>query len=183
MKNSKLKQILIIPLFIFLFSLLIYNVVLISQAIITQNKTPSFFGIKTYTIVSGSMQPELNIGDMVVVKETNDNELNVGDIISYRNGQSVVTHRIHKIYYKDGQKQYITKGDYNNVEDSIILTIDSIEGKVVNKLSGIGNITLFLQSKYSIIVITIIFFIYFLSRKNKKEDLINNDFENTKLNS
>lgn len=183
MKNKRLKQIISIPIFIFLFLLLIYNIVLISQAIITPNKTPSFLGIKTYTIVSGSMQPELNIGDMVVVKEITDDELNIGDIISYRNGQSVVTHRIHKIYYKDGQKQYITKGDYNNVEDSTILTIDSIEGKVVNKLSGIGNITLFLQSKYSIIVITIILFIYILSRKNKKEDLINNDFENTKLNS
>ena len=46
---------------------------------------------------------------------------------------------IHKIYYKDGQKQYITKGDYNNVEDSTILTIDSIEGKVekLNELSEI----------------------------------------------
>lgn len=183
MKNKKFQQIISIPVFIVLFLLLIYNMVLISQSIITPSKTPSFFGIKTYVIVSGSMQPELNIGDMVVVKEITDSELNVGDIISYRNGQSVVTHRIHKIYYKDGQKQYITKGDYNNVEDSIVLTINSIEGKVVNKLTGIGNITIFLQSKYPIIIITIIFFLYLLSRKNKKEDLINNDFENTKLNS
>ena len=183
MKNNKIRQILSIPFFIFLFSLLTYNIVLISQSIITPDKTPSFFGIKTYVIVSGSMQPELDVGDMVVVKEMNDSELNVGDIISYRNGQSIITHRIHKIYYKDGQKNYITKGDYNNIEDSIILTIDSIEGKVINKLSGIGNIALFLQSKYSIIAIVIIFFLYLLSIKNKKEDLINNDFENTKLNS
>lgn len=183
MKNNKIKEILIIPFFIFLFSLLTYNIVLISQSIITPDKTPSFFGIKTYVIVSGSMQPELDIGDMGVVKEMNDSELNVGDIISYRNGQSIITHRIHKIYYKGGQKNYITKGDYNNIEDSIILTIDSIEGKVINKLSGIGNIALFLQSKYSIIAIVIIFFLYLLSTKNKKEDLINNDNENGKLDS
>lgn len=183
MKNNKIKKILSIPLFLFLSLLLIYNIVLIAKSIITPNKTPSFFGIKTYVIVSGSMQPELNIGDMVVVKEVNDSELMIGDIISYRNGQNVVTHRIYKIYYTDGQKNYITKGDYNNVEDSVILTINSIEGKVINKLSGIGNITLFLQSKYSIIIITLIFFLYLLSRKNKKEDLINDDNKNAKLNS
>jgi len=171
MKNNKIKKILCIPIFILLFSLLLYNIVLITGAIINPDKTPSFFGIKTYVIVSGSMQPEINIGDMVVVKEVNDTELNVGDIISYRNGQSVVTHRIHQINYVNGKKEYITKGDYNNTQDSIIITIDSIEGKVIKTFKGIGHISLFLQSKYSIIIITIIFFIYLLSRKNKSDNI------------
>lgn len=176
MKSNKIKNILCIPIFILLFSLLLYNIVLITRAIVNPDKTPCFFGIKTYVIVSGSMQPELNIGDMVVVKEVSDMDLNVGDIISYRNGQSIITHRIHQVNYVDGKKQYITKGDYNNIQDSIVITIDSIEGKVINNLKGVGYISLFLQSKYSIIIITIVFFIYLLSKKNKKEDLINNDY-------
>ena len=183
MKNNLLRKIISVILFIFLTFILIYNITIISQSIINPNKTPSFFGIKTYTIVSGSMQPELNIGDIVIVKEVNDLELNINDVISYRNGQNVVTHRIVRINYVDGQKQYITKGDYNNVEDSIVLTIDSIEGKVVNKIKSLGNVTLFLQNKFSIILIMITFFIYILFKKNKKEDLINNDNENAKLNS
>lgn len=183
MKNNILKKITSITLFVLLNFILLYNTTIIIKSIVYPDKTPSFFGIKTYTIISGSMQPELNIGDVIIVKETNDLELNIGDIISYRSGQSIVTHRIHKINYKNGRKYYITKGDYNNVEDSITITIDSIEGKVVNKLSGIGNITLLLQNKYSIIAITMLFFIYLLLKKNKKEDLKNNDFENTKLDS
>ena len=183
MKNNVLKKIASVTFFVLLSLVLLYNTTIIVKSILYPDKTPSFFGIKTYTIVSGSMQPELNIGDVIIVKETNDLELNIGDIISYRSGQSIVTHRIHKINYENGRKNYITKGDYNNVEDNIIITIDSIEGKVVNKLSGVGNITLFLQNKYSIIVITLLFFIYLIFKKNKKEDLKNNDFENAKLDS
>lgn len=181
--NSKvIKQLFSILIFLGLISILVYNIFLIFQAIIMPNKTPNILGIKTYVIISGSMEPELNIGDMVIVKEISDYELNVGDIISYRNGQSVITHRIEKIHYNNGQISYITKGDANNVEDSTIITNDDIEGKVINKLSGIGNIILFLQSKYSIILITVIFFLYFMSRKKKKE-VIKNDAEDRKCNS
>lgn len=184
MKNRLFRQIVSIVLFILLALLLVYNIALISQSVINPSKTPSFLGIKTYTIVSGSMQPELNIGDIVVVKEVSDKELNVNDIIAYRSGQNVVTHRIVDINYINGQKQYITKGDYNNIEDDEILTIELIEGKVVNKIKYIGNITILLQDKFSIILIMLTFFMYILSKKNKKkEDLINNDNENAKLNS
>jgi len=184
MKNKLFRQILSIVLFVLLALLLVYNIALISQSVINPSKTPSFLGIKTYTIVSGSMQPELNIGDIVVVKEVSDNELNINDIIAYRSGQNVVTHRIVDINYINGQKQYTTKGDYNNIEDDEILTIKSIEGKVVNRIKYVGNITILLQDKFSIILIMLAFFIYILSKKNKKkEDLINNDNENAKLNS
>lgn len=184
MKNKLFSQIVSIALLILLALLLIYNITLISQSVINPSKTPSFLGVKTYTIISGSMQPELNIGDIVVVKEVGDNELNIDDIIAYRSGQNIVTHRIVSINYVNGQKQYTTKGDYNNIEDDEILTIKSIEGKVVNKIKYIGNITILLQEKFSIILIMLVFFIYISSKKNKeKEDLINYDNENTKLNS
>ena len=57
--------------YIFLVPLLIYNISLIAQSIINPKKTPNFMGVKTYVIISGSMQPELDIGDVVIVKENN----------------------------------------------------------------------------------------------------------------
>lgn len=183
MKNNIIKKTLSVILFTLLILILVYNIVLISQSIINPTETPSFFGIKTYTIISGSMKPEINIGDIVVVKEVSDNELRINDIVAYRNGQNVVTHRIVDMRNPNGEIEYITKGDNNNTTDDIVLTTELIEGKVVKRIKYLGNVVILLQEKLSIIIIMITFFIYILSRKNKKEDLINNDSQNTTVNS
>lgn len=51
-KNDKIKKILSLAVYMVLIPLLVYNISLIAQSIINPNKTPSFFGIKTYVIVS-----------------------------------------------------------------------------------------------------------------------------------
>lgn len=171
-RKNKIKKVLTIIVYILLIPLLIYNLSLIFQAVLKPNETPSFLGIKTYVIVSGSMETELNIGDIVVVKDVEENELQNGDIISFREGQSVVTHRIIEIENKDNQKQFKTKGDNNNSVDNNPVNIDAIEGKVITSIPLLGNIALMLQGKLTIILIVIIFYAYFVRSekvKNKRE--------------
>ena len=171
-RKNKIKKVLTVIVYILLIPLLIYNLSLIFQAVLKPNETPSFLGIKTYVIVSGSMQPELDIGDIVVVKDIEENELQEGDIISFREGQSVVTHRIIEIENKDNQKQIKTKGDNNNSVDNNIVHVDAIEGKVITSIPLIGNLAIMLQGKITIIIIVIIFYAYFVRSekiKNKKE--------------
>lgn len=171
-RKNKIKKVLTVIVYILLIPLLIYNLSLIFQAVLKPNETPSFLGIKTYVIVSGSMQPELDIGDIVVVKDVEENELQKGDIISFREGQNVVTHRIIEIENKDNQEQFKTKGDNNNSVDNNPVKMDAIEGKVITAIPLIGNIALILQGKLTIILIVIIFYAYFVKSeqvKNKKE--------------
>ena len=175
-KNAKRKKIIVTIIYILLLPLLIYNVTLIFKSIIKPNKTPDFFGYKTYVIVSGSMEPNLKIGDIVVVKKVNENELNVGDIISFRQGQNVVTHRISQIKYEYGERVYITKGDNNNTEDNGSIDYSYIEGKVINNIRKAGKVVIFFQGKLSIIIIVLFFYIY-LSQTTK----INKRKENRKV--
>ena len=168
-RAKKVKSKLVLLVYIILIPMLIYNISLIAQTIINPNKTPSFFGIKTYVIISGSMQPELNIGDIVIVKDISE-ELEKGDIISFRQGQTVVTHRISRIETIGEQKQYKTRGDNNNTEDSGTIKQELIEGKVVGKIPYIGKLTLLLQGKMSIIVILVIF-IYRILENVKREKM------------
>ena len=52
-------------------------------------------GYNFYTVMSGSMEPVLNVGSVVFVKPVNVNELKSGDIISYVTASNhVVTHRV-----------------------------------------------------------------------------------------
>lgn len=159
-KVAKIKNVINVAVYIILVPLLIYNASLIVQAIINPNKTPSFFGIKTYVIISGSMLPEIEVGDIVITKDVEQEELKEGDIISFRHGQSVVTHRILQKVIVNDEVQYKTKGDNNNTEDSGTISYNSIEGKVIKTIPFLGKIAIVLQGKMSIIMIIIISYIY-----------------------
>lgn len=173
-KIYKMKKKLKLLIYITLIPLLIYNVSLIVQAIMIPNKTPSFLGIKTYVIISGSMMPELNIGDIVVVKDVKD-KLEEGDIISFRKGQTIVTHRISKVVFNGENTEYRTKGDNNNVEDHENVTVDKIEGKVIRKIPMLGNISLLLRKRSVIITIILILYIYIIhiQKVQRRKDIRN----------
>ena len=172
-KMRKLNNIKAIIIYIILVPILIYNISLIIQSIVKSDKTPSFLGIKTYIVISGSMKPNLNIGDIVIAKETKENSLKEGDIICFRQGQSVVTHRLSDVVEENNEKRYKTKGDNNNAEDSGSINYKLIEGKVVSKIPFIGNLILFIQRRNVIILLIILFYIYIIklnSQKRKKEE-------------
>lgn len=150
-----------IVLYVIIILLITYNVSLMIQAFLNPTKTPNFFGIKTYTIISGSMEPELKIGDIVIVKETTENDINVGDIISFRKGQRVITHRVIDIKKKDQKYTYVTQGDNNNVEDKEDIKFNMIEGKVIKRIPFLGKISQLMQGKNAIIFIALIIYIYY----------------------
>lgn len=184
-KENKFKKNINIIIYIFLLPILIYNLSLIIQSVLKPYETPNFLGIKTYVIISGSMQPELKIGDIVVVKKITQEDLKVGDIISFRHGQSVITHRISRIIEEDGERKYITKGDFNNAEDSESVTYNNIEGKAIRSVPQFGKIALMLQDKIVIIFLIIVIYIYLvysgeLKKKKMQRRMKRIDYEKKK---
>lgn len=94
-------------------------------------KTPSLFGYSVLRVSTGSMQPELMIGDVILGKSVdNPTALKVGDIITYRgSGQTeglLVTHKVVVAPYKtsDGTYKLQTKGIANDAPDPEISTED-----------------------------------------------------------
>ncbi len=166
-REEKIKNILNIIISIMLVIVMTYNISLIVQKIIYKEKTPSFLGVKTYVVISGSMKPNIEIGDVVIVKK--EKELKEGDIISYRKGKSVITHRITSITEENGEKVYRTKGDNNNAEDSEKITEEIIEGKVTKIIPKIGNITFILKNKVTILIAVILLCKYIINSYKKNQ--------------
>ena len=106
--------------------------------------TPSLFGYSIYRVSSGSMQPELEIGDVILdVEYTETTELEVGDIITYRGMDELkgmmITHQIIKAPYTEDAKTYIqTKGTANPIPDPPI-TLDRVESVMVCELSFLNT--------------------------------------------
>ena len=176
MKENKrihnLGKIISIILYIILIPMIIFNFTLIIKSFITPNRTPDFFGYKSFVIVSGSMEPTIKKGDAILVKEVPEKDIKINDIISFQQGETNVTHRIVQIIEEDGIRKYKTKGDNNNTEDKEEIVYEQIEGIYQFKISGFGVIIEILKSKITLFVlILLIILIYCWKRRlnNKKQ--------------
>ncbi len=80
-------------------------------------------GFTSYAVLSGSMTPELNIGDLVYVKECDD--IKVGDYITFyiNDKNSIVTHEVQEI---DMNNCYVTKGIANETSDINPVEVDDL---------------------------------------------------------
>ena len=96
------------------------------------------FPIKPVAIASGSMEPELHIGDVAIIQKCNVNDVNVGDIIEYQMEGYTVIHRVVEKIQRKGEYYFVTKGDDNNSPDADEVREDQLIGKVVFKTRYLG---------------------------------------------
>lgn len=103
------------------------------------------FKYRTFVIATGSMTPNINKGDMVIIENITEEEkknLSVGDIIAFKMDNKTVVHRIiNKINTSSGVF-YSTKGDNNNSPDGYLLDIDNIVGLEKFRIRYIGYPTI-----------------------------------------
>ena len=96
------------------------------------------FPIKPVAIATGSMEKELYVGDVAIIKKCKANDIEEGDIIEYQMDGYTVIHRVTKKTQKNGRFTFITKGDSNDNEDLQPVTQEQIIGKVIFKVRYIG---------------------------------------------
>lgn len=122
------------------------NVYLANANGIAGNRLPMPFEHGAAVVLSGSMEPKIYEGDLIIVRKMSD--YRERNIVVYQAGNSLVVHRIVK---KDGN-MITTKGDANNTDDAPI-NISAIKGKVVLIVPKIGRIVGFFKTPLGIICI------------------------------
>jgi len=135
-------------------------------------------GFKCYTVISGSMEPEYSVGDLIYVKEVDVNSIKVGDPITFILNEDLVvaTHRVVRI---DAENQrFYTKGDVNEIEDSEPVHFNNVIGVPQFSIPKLGYVSDFIQNPpgmyitigVGIILILIVFVPDMISKKKKDED-------------
>lgn len=94
---------------------------------------------KIMTVLSGSMEPGIKTGSVVVVKPSDNYK--IGDIITFgemSKTKTPITHRIYEMKVEGSEPVYITKGDANNAPDQKEIAGKEIIGKVLFDIPYIG---------------------------------------------
>ena len=120
--------------------IMIINIIYIKY--FSNQKIMSLFGFSCLKVISGSMEPEIKIGDNIIIKKCKNYE--EGDIITFISNDEIITHRISSII----DDNYYTKGDANNCNDLEPIKINQIFGKVVFHFNSIMNNSFLTKSKY-----------------------------------
>lgn len=95
--------------------------------------------IKFLVVKSGSMEPTIKTGSLVMVKPVS--QYKVGDIINFGawgKTKDPITHRIAEIKTNEGAVSYVTKGDANDSVDQREISANEIHGKVIMNLPYFG---------------------------------------------
>lgn len=102
-------------------------------------------GYRALVVLSGSMTPALNLGDVVVVSPVADPaDVRVGDIVAFYLMGDVIVHRVVEVYNFTTGMQYQTKGDANRDVDPFRVTRDSLIGRYMFKVPVVGFLWMYL---------------------------------------
>lgn len=183
---KKRSIILSIIFLVFIVPILVINLTIIIKGKLNPEEIPDFMGYKPFVVLSGSMESSINIGDLVIVKETDINDIKKDDIIAFKNEDIVITHRVIEVINDGNSVKYKSKGDNNNVEDDFLVNAEDVEGVYLTKISGLGNALMFLSKPIGMLVIILtviviaglIFFITF--KPSKKDEIYMKEFEEYK---
>lgn len=115
--------------------------VLIALAVVLFSFGPRAVGHQVLIVRSGSMEPAIMTGSVVVVQPVPPSALDVGDVITFEPADGtgkVVTHRIVEIVEEGASPTFRTKGDANNALDAFPVRYVNTGWRVIGSVPYAG---------------------------------------------
>ena len=168
------------------------KVIFISVLRANQGEVPSVLGYSVLRLQTGSMEPEYKTGSIIITKKVDVNDLEKGDVISFYStsldiSDRVNTHRIVDIIYdQSGSREFVTKGDANELQDENPVLSSRVIGKVIFDLGVVsGSVLGMLQNPKVIffLIIVPLIIITFTEAVNLVNIIMNKDGDSEEENS
>lgn len=155
-RRSKLLTVIGTILCILLLPILVINLTLIAKSYIHKDQVPSVGGIFPMIVLTDSMYPEIESGDLIICRTADPEDIRLGDVITFfdpsGNGTTTVTHRVIEVMVDNGQISWRTKGDNNNAEDQVAVSAAELVGIYRSRIPGAGNVAMFMQTTPGLII-------------------------------
>jgi signal peptidase I len=120
---------------------------------------PAAAGMQPLTVMSGSMEPAIHTGDVIVDRKIPAANAKVGDVITFRdpeNRQRLKTHRVYGMRIMDGTVHFTTKGDANNNVEKWQVPATGEVGRVGYRLWRLGYVTHWITSRFGRLALVVL---------------------------
>ncbi len=104
---------------------------------------PLAFGARPYTVLTGSMEPAISPGDVVVAERIDPPEARAGDIMMFRDPadqERTITHRVRHVRRVGDHFWFVTRGDANNHGERWRIAADGQLGRVLYVVPAVGHV-------------------------------------------
>lgn len=144
------------------------QIVLVSLLVMaTQTKIfgnlPLVSNYQPFVVLSGSMEPTLKVGSVVVIQKVNPAAVKEGDIITFNSPinlnqqqtaeKTPTTHRVNRVLDENGVRKFETKGDANNDVDAYHIGEGDVVGMASFDVPYLGYTSHFLRGKTGLLVL------------------------------
>ena len=118
----------------------------------------NLLGYQSYIIYSGSMDPTVKVGSLLLTRPVDVENLQVGDVITYRSpgNHTTLTHRIVSIRQQDGQRVFTTKGDASLEPDPQEVILRGQVSKMGFDIPYLGYVVDFAKSTQGIVLLLLV---------------------------
>lgn len=116
---------------------------------------------QSYTVMTGSMQPAISPGDVVIVRDVPAETIEKGDVITYEfdggaGGVERRTHRVVEAVEREDGRHFRTKGDANEDPDQRLVPAGAVVGRVLVTIPYAGHVMLFANTRLGLTVLVIV---------------------------
>ncbi len=154
--KHKLGTTLGLVLCVVLLPVLAINLTLIVRSFTSPSEVPNVGGVFPLIVLTDSMYPDIQSGDLIICRAVDPESVQVGDVIAFfdpaGNGTSIVTHSVADVVQNDGGLAWITRGVANNADDALPVPADKLVGAYQMRLPGVGDAVMFMQTPAGLIV-------------------------------
>lgn len=179
-----------VVLCIILLPILIINCTLIVKGAINEDEVPALGGYAPLIVLSKSMEPDIEAGDLIIVKIIDGEDVEEDMVISFydpeSNNSSITTHKVEEkiVDPETGAIYFKTKGVNNNLEDRLEVPAENVIGVYVTNIPEMGHVAMFMQSTPGLIVCVVLplaaFITYDVIRKKKNDKAKQSDMDKLK---
>lgn len=118
----------------------------------------NLLGYQSYVIYSGSMEPAVKVGSLLLTRPADVEDLRVGDVITYRSpgNHTTLTHRVVSIRQEDGERVFTTKGDASLEPDPREVILRGQVSKMTFDIPYLGYVVDFAKSIQGVVLLLLV---------------------------
>jgi signal peptidase I len=131
------------------------GVVLVFALVLT---LPALTGHRSMTVLTGSMEPTLGTGSVVVDEVIHPTEARIGDIVTFTDpadSKRLITHRLRSARVEGNTAHMVTKGDANDTVEKWEVPVDGEIGRVIYHVPKLGYVRALIGTRQGYVILMI----------------------------